>query len=53
MLLLDLHTDFSGGFLSLEEFSMVCCDPHSETVKGFGIVNKGEVDVGKFNISNQ
>jgi len=46
-LLLDLHTDFSGGrsgglvFLSLEEFSRVCCDPH----KGFGIVNKTEVDV--------
>ena len=47
MLLLDLHTDFSGGrsgglaFPSLEEFSTVCCDPH----KGFGIVNKAEVDV--------
>ena len=47
MLLLDLHTDFSGGrsgglvFLSLSEFSTVCCDP----VKGFGIVNKAEVDV--------
>ena len=31
----DLHTDFSGGrsggllFPSLEEFSIVCCDPHS------------------------
>ena len=53
----DLHTDFSGGisgglvFLSLEEFSSVkcvlcavwnlCCDPH----KGFGVVNKIEVDV--------
>ena len=32
-----------GGlvFPSLEEFSTVCCDPH----KGFGIVNKAEVDV--------
>ena len=43
----DLHTDFSGGrsgglvFPSLEEFSTVCCDPH----KGFGVVNKAEVDV--------
>ena len=33
---LDLHTDFSGGrsgglvFLSLEEFSTICCDPHSQ-----------------------
>ena len=48
MLLLDLHKDFSGGrsgglvFPSLEEFSTVCCDPHSQ---GFGIVNKTEVDV--------
>ena len=47
MLLLDLHSDFSGGrsgglvFPSLEEFSTVCCDPH----KGFGIVNKAEIDV--------
>ena len=46
-LLLDLHTDFSGGrlgglvFPSLSEFSTVCCDPH----KDFGIVNKTEVDV--------
>ena len=46
-MLLDLHTDFSRGmsggllFSSLEEFSTVCCDPH----KGFGIVNKAEVDV--------
>jgi len=46
-LLLDLHTDFSGGrscglvFPSLEEFSIACCDPY----KGFGIVNKAEVDV--------
>ena len=29
-------------FLSLEEFSTVCCDPHSQS---FGIVNKAEVDV--------
>ena len=47
MLLLDLHTDFSGGwsggliFPSLSEFSTVYCDP----AKGFGIVNKAEVDV--------
>ena len=27
----------------LEEFSTVCCDPY--TVKGFGIVNKAEVEV--------
>ena len=70
MLLLDLHTDFSGGrwgglvFLSLE-FSTVCCDLHRHatvhgvakswtwlsdwtepnTVKGFGIINKAEVNV--------
>ena len=33
----------SGGlvFPSLEEFSIVCCDLH----KGFGVVNKSEVDV--------
>ena len=33
----------SGGlvFPSLEEFSIVYCDPH----KGFGIVNKAEIDV--------
>ena len=46
-MLLDLHTDFSGGrsgglvFPSLEEFSTVCCDPH----KRFGVVNKAEADV--------
>jgi len=46
-LLPDLHTDFSGGrsgglvFLSLSEFSTVCCDPH----KGFGVVNNTEVDI--------
>ena len=43
----DLHTDFSrgrsGGHVipSLSEFSTVYCDPH----KGFGIVNKAEVNV--------
>ena len=43
----DLHTGFSRGnsgglvFPSLEEFSTVYCDPH----KGFGIVNKAEIDV--------
>ena len=46
-MLLDLHTDFSRGrsgglvFPSLSEFSTVYCDPH----KGFGIVNKAEIDV--------
>ena len=44
----DLHTDFSRGrsggpvFPSLSEFSTVYCD---HTVKGFGIVNKAEIDV--------
>ena len=48
LLLLDLHTDFSGCrsgglvFPSLSEFSTVYCDP---TVKGFDIVNKAEIDV--------
>ena len=43
----DLHTDFSRGrsggliFPSLSKFPTVYCDPH----KGFGIVNKAEVDV--------
>ena len=43
----DLHTGFSRGrsgglvFPSLSEFSTVYCDPH----KGFGIVNKAEIDV--------
>ena len=43
----DLYADFSGGMSgdlvvpSLEEFSTVCCDPHSQS---FGIVNKAEVD---------
>ena len=43
----DLHTDFSRGksgglvFPSLAEFSTVYCDLH----KGFGIVNKTEIDV--------
>ena len=47
LLLLDLHTGFSRGrsgvlvFPSLSEFSVVYCDPH----KGFGIVNKAEIDV--------
>ena len=42
-----LHTGFSGGrsgglvFPSLEEFSTVVI----YTVKGFGIVNKAEIDV--------
>jgi len=46
-LLLDLHTDFSGGrsggliFPSLEEFSS-CGDLHSQS---FGVINKAEVDV--------
>ena len=46
--LLNLHTDFSGGrsggvvFPSFEEFSTVAV---IHTVKGFGIVNKAEVDV--------
>ena len=46
-MLVDLHTDFSGGrsgglvFPSLEESSTVYCDPHSQ---GFGVVNKAEVD---------
>ena len=48
LLLPDLHTGFSRGrsgslvFPSLEEFSTVCCDPHSQ---GFGIVDKAEIDV--------
>ena len=48
MLLLDLHTDFSGGrsgglvFPSLEKFSTVCCG--KVVVKGFSVVNKAEVD---------
>ena len=29
-------------FLSVEEFSTVCCDPHSQ---GFGIVNKAKIYV--------
>ena len=43
----DLHIGFSRGrsgvlvFPSLEEFSTVYYDPH----KGFGIVNKAEIDV--------
>ena len=48
MLLLDLHTDLSGGrsgglvFPSLEKFSTVCCG--KVVVKGFSVVNKAEVD---------
>ena len=48
MLLLDLYKDFSGGksgglaFPSLEEFSIVCCDPYSQRL---WLVNKAEVDV--------
>ena len=44
----DLHTDFSGGrsgslvFPSLSEFSTVVV---IHTVKGFGVVNKAEIDV--------
>ena len=47
VLLLDLHTDFSGGksgslvFPSLSEFSTVVI----HTVKGFGVINKAEEDV--------
>ena len=47
-MLLDLHTDLSGGrsgglvFPSLEEFSKLV---KIHTVKGFGIVNEAEVDV--------
>ena len=47
LLLPDLYIGFSGGrsgglvFPSLEEFSRVYCDLH----KGFGIVNKAEIDV--------
>ena len=48
LLLLDLHIDFSGDrsgglvFPSLEEFSTVCDDPHSQS---FNIFDKAEVDV--------
>ena len=48
MQLFDLHMDFSAGwkgglvFSSLEEFSTVCCDPHSQRL---GVVDKAEVDV--------
>ena len=47
-MLLDLHTDFSAGrsgdlvFPSLSEFPQVIV---VNTVKGFGIVNKAEIDV--------
>ena len=49
LLLLDLHTDFSGSksgglvFPSPEEFFTICCDPH--TRQRLGIINKAEVDV--------
>ena len=42
-----MHTGFNRGrsgvlgFPSLQEFPTVYCDPH----KGFGIVNKAEIDV--------
>ena len=45
--LLDLHTDFSGGrsggmvFPSLEEFSIVCCDPHSRRSVYKGLDSQG------------
>ena len=45
----DLHIGFSRGrsgglvFPSLSEFSTVDCDPHSQ--RGFGIVNKAEIDI--------
>ena len=48
LLLPDLHIGFSKGrsgglvFPSLSEFSTVYCDPH---IKGFGMVNKAEIDV--------
>ena len=48
LLLPDLHIDFSGGrsgclvFPSLSEFSQFIV---IHTVKGFGIVNKAEIDV--------
>ena len=48
MLLLDLHTDFSGGrsgglvFPSLEDFPQFVV---IHTVKSFGIVNEAEIDV--------
>ena len=47
-MLLDLHTGFSGdrqsglAFPSLEEFSTVCYDPHSERLS---IVSEAQVDV--------
>ena len=43
-----MHTDFSEGregglvFPSLEEFSTVCCDAHSQR---FSLVNEAEVNV--------
>ena len=48
LMLPDLHTNFSRGrsgglvFPSLEEFSTVDCDPHSQRL---GIVKEAEIDV--------
>ena len=45
----DLHIGYTGGrydslvFPSLEEFSTVCGDPHSQSL--FRVVNEAEVDV--------
>ena len=52
-LLPDLHTGFPRGrlgdlvFPSLEEFSTVCCDPHSQWLfqLTIGLVSKAEVNV--------
>ena len=47
-MVLDLHTGFSGdrqsglAFPSLEEFSTVCYDPHSERLS---VVSEAQVDV--------
>jgi len=48
MLLPNPNTGFVGGsygglvFSSLEEFSTVCCDPHSQRLS---VVNEAKVDV--------
>ena len=50
-MLLDLHTDISGGrsgglvFPSLSEFFTFFFFLVIHTIKGFGIVNKAEVDI--------
>ena len=47
-MLLDLHTDFSGGRTGGLEFPSFKNFPQFvviHTVKGFGIVNKAEIDV--------